>query len=292
MKTIKIERFENTKYKAGDYPDKPIGKIIDEPTTILAPNGKAVAYYMEMPKNIYKVAKKVALSTKPVKSGRTSGIPQLSTVYGFIPRNPIRDDYCHITNQSKKEKDNFCLSLELNLMVAEFYKKLDMPMYYNAMEHVSAQILEDYRLVKTPWTNCNVNMNQVIKYHKDSGNIKSDFSNVIIIKDGVKGGYLACPEIGLTFAQEDGFMVFFDGQSILHGVTPCTFMNKDSYRCSIVLYTLENLRLCYPYEQELGRVQYVKSKQAKNRFATNEKLKKILGKKKAALGGQARKGHK
>lgn len=284
MNTITLSSFDTTKYKPGDYPSKQIGPLIDSPTKVLAPNGKLLLYYTKMPKHLYEMSKVVALNTKPVRSGRTNiGIPQLSTVYGFMPRIAIREDYCRLTKKSKEEEKNFKLSLELNKAVAQFYKKVDKQVYNTAMEDVRAQVLPDYRLTDTPWTNCNVNLNQVIKYHTDSGNIKGDYSNVIIVKEGVEGGYLACPELGYTLAQQDGYMVFFDGQSILHGVTPCTFKGKDSYRCSIVFYTLENLRLCYPYEDELKRVQHVKTMQASQRVANNAKLEKVLLRKKRGV---------
>lgn len=279
MRTITLKRFEKTSYKRGDYPDRQVGPLVAEPTKILAPNGRLLVYYTKMPKHLREMSREVALNTKPTASARTRGVPQLSSVYGFIPRNPIREDYCRLTKKSKEEVGNFKKSLELNKAVAEYYKSVDKQVYNIAMEDVRAQVLPDYRLADTPWVNCNVNLNQVIKYHTDSGNIKGDYSNVIIVKEGVDGGYLACPELGYTLAQQDGFMVFFDGQSILHGVTPCSFKNKDSYRCSIVFYTLENLRLCYPYEDELKRVQYVKTRQASQRLEKNRELENILKRK-------------
>jgi hypothetical protein len=76
-------------------------------------------------------------------------------------------------------------------------------------------------------------------------------------------------------------MVFFKGQEILHGVTPCTFKNKGAYRASIVNYTLNQLKHCYPYEKELERLQVVKSRQAINKKQSLLKLSRYLERAKA-----------
>jgi hypothetical protein len=274
-----------TTLKPGDYPDKIVGQLIDFECEAYSEEGELLLSYFKAPAQIYQLAKVISKNTTPKKSSRTRhGVPQLSTVYGALPRNPIREDYCRFSRQTKEELQNMNKAMELNRLLAAFYEKKLPEHYKKALANVTAEVHQDYRLVETPWTNINVNMNQVIKYHRDAGNNREDLSNVLIVKEGVEGGHLACPEYNVTLHQGDGFMVFFKGQEILHGVTPCRFNGPNAFRSSIVNYTLRQLKHCYPYEQELGRLQKVKTTQALNRKETNQKLKTYLERQKAKKG--------
>ena len=276
-----------TTFKPGDYPSSVIGKIIDKPCYVYDESGELLAAYFKAPNDIYLLGKEISLNTKPKKSARTRiGVPQLSTVYGALPRIPIREDYCRFSRQTKEERQNMEKAMHLNNLISNFYKEKLPEHFIKAISKVNAEILDDYRLVKTPWTNINVNMNQVIKYHKDSGNNKDDLSNVLIIKKDVDGGHLACPEYNFTLHQGDGFMVFFKGQEILHGVTPCKFKNDKAFRSSIVNYTLTQLKHCYPYDKELQRLQMVKSNQAINKKQKLNELSIYLEKIKAKQNGK------
>jgi hypothetical protein len=280
-----IKRIEPTKFKPGDYPSKPTGEMVDYEIEVFNESGELVLGYYKAPKEIYLLAKEICKNTKPTKSTRTShGVPQLSTVYGPLPRIAIREDYCRFSNKSKEERVNYTKAIKLNEMLAAFYESKHPNLYGKALEKVKNEINEDYFTAKTPWTNVNINLNQVIKYHCDKGNNPEDLSNVLIVKEGVDGGFLDCPELGLTLHQGDGWLCFFRGQEVLHGVTPCTFKNKTAFRCSIVNYTLKNLKHCYPYDQELKRLKEVKSKQAINKKQSLEKLREYYNKAKKKNG--------
>ncbi len=54
----------------------------------------------------------------------------------------------------------------------------------------------------------------------DTGNFKGVYSNVMILKRGVGGGGLVCPEFDLAFAQDGRALILFDGESVIHGVGP------------------------------------------------------------------------
>lgn len=282
MKKIIINEYLKTNYKPTDFPDKVIGDFVDYEAHILDKNGKTILLYCKAPEKIIDIARYVSLTTKPDKSSRTRhGLPQQSSVFGVLPRIPIREDYCRFSRKSKIEKENYKYALELNRLLALEYKRLLPNEYQKAIKEVRQSIDNSYRVIDTPWVNINFNMNQVIKYHRDSGNNKEDLSNVLIVKNGITGGHLVCPELNMTLAQEDGWMVFFRGQELLHGVTSVKFHGSNSYRSSIVNYTLSNLRHCYPYKQELQRLKEVKTRQAKNRKGSLEKLREYLEKRNA-----------
>jgi hypothetical protein len=280
-----IKKLQSTKFKVGDYPGEPTGEIVDYELEVYNEGGELLLGYYKAPLEIYKLAKEICKGTKPTKSTRTRhGVPQLSTVYGPLPRIPIREDYCRFSNKSKEEKLNYSKAIKLNELIASFYKQKHPKLYETALTKVKEEINKDYFTTDTPWTNINVNLNQVIKYHCDKGNNTEDLSNVLVIKENVSGGYLDCPQLGLTLHQGDGWLCFFKGQEIIHGVTPCLFKNKTSFRCSIVNYTLKNLKHCYPYEQELKRLKQVKSNQAINKKQNLLKLREYFNKAKGKNG--------
>ena len=124
---------------------------------------------------------------------------------------------------------------------------------------------DDYRLIDTPYTTANINVNHAIKYHKDSGNIKESFSNVLILKEHCTGGELVLPDYRIALKQSDGALCIFSGQKEIHGVMPIKPYKKDFYRASIVYYTLAQLEHCYPYKQEVTRLNLKKRERALKR---------------------------
>lgn len=280
MKTIRLEKYNATQYKAKDVPGSIVGDFVDYECKVYGPGGDLVLLYMRAPAKVLEIARYFCTKTKPDKVSRTQGLPQSSSVFGVMPRNPLREDYCRFSKKCTTEKAIFQYVLKYNQMVSDFYRK-QLPEYHKAaLAEARKNVDGDYRVVDTPWTNVNINLNQVIKYHKDSGNNKNDLSNVLIVSNGVKGGHLACPELGMTLHQGDGWMVFFKGQELLHGVTPCEFESRSSYRCSVVCYTMDLLKHCYPYSKELERLKAVKTRQASNRRDAHAYLRSYLARQK------------
>jgi hypothetical protein len=76
---------------------------------------------------------------------------------------------------------------------------------------------------------------------------------MVAFKSNIKGGYLSIPEydVGLEIATNS--VLLFDGQKILHGVTPIKLLNKNSYRFTIVYYTLKSMWNCEPLSKEVAR---------------------------------------
>jgi hypothetical protein len=57
----------------------------------------------------------------------------------------------------------------------------------------------------------------------------------------------------------------FDGQSVLHGVTPITKTNPDAVRYSIVYYSLQQIWNCLPLSEEVARIRNLKTKRERAR---------------------------
>jgi hypothetical protein len=123
-------------------------------------------------------------------------------------------------------------------------------------------VLDDWKIGDTPFTSGIINKNNQLPYHFDAGNVKNVWSNMVVFKKDVTGGCLACPELGITFELKDNSVLMFDGQNILHGVTPFNKTSPNGYRYSIVYYSLLPMWNCLPPKEEI--------KQAANRRRARE----------------------
>ena len=83
---------------------------------------------------------------------------------------------------------------------------------------------------------------------------------MVVFKGGVSGGFLSLPEYRAGVELKDNSLFMFDGQSILHGVTPIKKHNPNSYRYSIVYYSLRQMWKCLTIDEEVIRIRQRKTK--------------------------------
>jgi hypothetical protein len=186
----------------------------------------------------------------------------------------LRNDYCRFSAQSKNEKQNTNILFNFLPHLTEIYKTYLPKQYEHDLSIIKENVNTDYVIADTaPFTTANINVNHAIKYHKDTGNFRGNLSNVIILRDGIIGGELVFPEYGFALAQEDSYLSIFDGQGEIHGVMPISKTKENPYRASIVYYTLENMKHCYPFKMEVARLQNLASIRS-NRRASNQDPRK------------------
>jgi hypothetical protein len=70
-------------------------------------------------------------------------------------------------------------------------------------------------------------------------------------KKDIEGGHLTIPELDLAFDIGDQSLLLFDGQSLLHGVTPFRRTTDAAMRYTVVFYSLEGMWRCEPPGEEL-----------------------------------------
>ncbi len=64
-------------------------------------------------------------------------------------------------------------------------------------------------------------------------------------------------------------VLLFDGQDILHGVTPFT-VSDDGYRYTVVYYSLQRMWDCLTITDELARIRNLKTQRERKRVKINE----------------------
>lgn len=269
MRIYNIKKVKDCKDYIGKQPLKShYTELIKEPTKFVL-DGKVVAIYDKVENEISDFAKKISLTTNPNKSRRSgSGVRTSSSVFGSIPKNGIRNPSCKGAIRNKLEKQNFALITKVAESISKKYEYYLPRQYEDDKKTVLSMVEKDYLFKNMPFTTYNANKNQTIRYHVDTGNVKGVMSNVLISRQGVSGGELVFPEYGFALAQEDGFYSIFDGQKEVHGVAECKFMAKNAYRCSFVFYTLEQMKHCKPYLQEIEEEKDWYTRKNKNRSKT------------------------
>lgn len=193
------------------------------------------------------------------KDWRTGGLPTNSRIFGYSPRNTIRADYCTAAKLNSEEQLAYASLLAAADVAGGFYSRYAPDVYDYHMEKTET-LLPDWRLGRyNPFTSGIINKNNQLRYHYDTGNIKNVWSAMFVFKKNVSGGHLNVPMYDAAFELKNNSLFLFDGQSILHGVTPIKMLNKNSYRISVVYYSLERLWKCLTPKEELARIRKLKT---------------------------------
>lgn len=131
------------------------------------------------------------------------------------------------------------------------YKSLAPEVYAKNLERVRP-ILPMWRVRETPFTSGIINSSNPLKYHFDRGNFTGVLSCMLTLRNKISGGALSIPEFNIRLALQDATYLLFDGQSILHGVTPIQRLGAAAYRYTIVYYSLEALLRAKTPDEELA----------------------------------------
>tara|TARA_R110000868_G_scaffold93311_1_gene258260 strand:- start:1071 stop:1907 length:837 start_codon:yes stop_codon:yes gene_type:complete len=203
---------------------------------------------------------------------RTSGLKTTSRIFGYNPRNAIRKDFCSITSFATEQPNQHAKIMSGGAIAAKHYALHNSELYSEHLKTTKERIVEDYRHADVPFTSGIINDNNPLCYHFDSGNFKDVWSAMIVLKKEIGGGYLSMPEYGVMCEVKDKSIFYFDGQSILHGVTPITKMRPDSRRFSIVYYSLRAMWNCTPLREEIARAR-MRREQVENRRLSGKPVK-------------------
>lgn len=252
MKEVVVQRRElDPRAYRGKIPQRSEYKTLITEDVVFVENGKPVIIYKILPKKQLETLRRIMNTSTYLKSKRTRGLPTQSAIYGALPRVPHRNNRCRLSANTMNQPANAKAVFDFADYLSRVYQSLLPEQFEMNLKIVEESVESEYILHKTPFTTVNFNLNHAIKYHTDTGNFKNVYSNVLILKDGIQGGFLVAPEFDVAFAQQDGALILFDGQNIIHGVTPIKALHPGAYRCSCVFYSLETMRNCYPFKQEL-----------------------------------------
>lgn len=202
---------------------------------------------------------------------RARGLVSTSRIFGYRPRNEMRQDYCSSTSMAAEQPREHSVVAQLGKNLEKYYQKHNPEMYAKHKELSQSKIKKEWRIEgDSIFTSGIINKNNPLKYHHDTGNFSDVYSMMVVFKGSTEGGYLCLPEYGVAFALPNNSLFLFDGQSLLHGVTPIKNTSSLSYRYSVVYYTLKRMWQCLEINDEIKRIREVKT--TRERIRMNEPL--------------------
>lgn len=200
------------------------------------------------------------------KGFRTSGTATQSKIFGYSPRIAIRNDYCKSTALAREDPEAHALIAAYAKRVAVYYQEFNTELYQYHQQQ-TAKVLPEWTLEDTVFTSGIINKNNPLAYHFDAGNFKNVWSNMLVFKHEVEGGYLAVPEYDIGFEVCNNSLLMFDGQNLLHGVTPIHKLTPEAYRYSIVYYSLQQMWNCLAPGEEVARIRKLRTQREEKRLA-------------------------
>lgn len=230
--------------------------IVRENATIFS-EGEIIAGFRIIERDFTDI-KSVLRSLKYQRTERTGGLPTNSRIFGYSPRLAIRKDYCAACNLCV-ENPAYDAVLKKYGKLAEMVYADTNPVVFAKHRELTRAIRDEWRIEDTIWTQGIVNWNNQLRFHRDQGNFPDTWNAMFTFKRDIEGGWLYFPEYKMAFELADGSVSTFNGQGVLHGVTPIKLLNRASYRYTIVYYSLAQMTKCQSAAEELRRIRTVKT---------------------------------
>lgn len=195
-------------------------------------------------------AREAVQRVKYQTSTRTSGLVSRSRIFGYAPRNVLRGHPCRSTSMATDHPEEHAAICNAALAVDAQYKKF-FPEVHEQHRETTKKVREQWMIPGSVFTSGIVNYNNPLQYHFDAGNFSQVCSAMVAFRHKTQGGHLACPELGIAFEIADRSLILFDGQKLLHGVTPIKRMSEEAFRFTVVYYSLKQMWNCETVQGEV-----------------------------------------
>lgn len=260
-------------YKKRQALERDFSTFIDCSTTIMV-DGEPLIVYVELD-DIGEDCSPIveALETVDfniIRGKRTAGMQGQSRVLGWMPRRTLRNDFCHIAQLALENPAAHKAISDYADHVSTWYQRYNPTLHAKHEALMQEKISQDYRMPDAPqsvFTSGIINKDNALPYHFDAGNFRDVWSCMLVFKRDVEGGFLSCPELDMGFRLKNNSLFMFEGQSLLHGVTPIRRLSRRAYRYSIVYYSLQQIWKCLPITDELIRIRQKKTAREMTRAA-------------------------
>lgn len=183
-----------------------------------------------------------------------------SGVAGYYDRS-TRFPNCRLTAFNKHHFDKFKKAYPIIKFVNDMFKQL-VPARYKVQEQMATKTSKDFLIPGTVFTTVTVNKDYQTAIHKDAGDLKGGFGNLVALRKGqFDGCYFVLVRWGVGFDLCNGDVLLTDVHQ-WHGNTPMRKLNEEATRLSLVMYYREKMIKCGTMKQELHRVQKRKKGEA------------------------------
>lgn len=202
---------------------------------------------------------------KYAKDSRSSGMITNSCIIGYRPRIAFRNDFCGPTVPMMEKPKQVEEIIKILPQVEHYFEEYFPEVYQHQKTWVEQNVLPEYRIGDSVFTQGIINQTNRLAYHQDKGNLKGSRAIMLTFNRGTDGGNLVLPEFNVKLKPRNACMFVFDNLKRIHGVSPIRKLAENGNRFSIVFYTLKAMANCLPRKEEIKRFQQVKMEQARKR---------------------------
>lgn len=244
--------------------------LVSEDCVVRVNGEPKIVYISRMSSDHINRAREAVQRVKCQTSTRTSGLVTTSRIFGYAPRNVLRGHACRATSMATEQPAEHSAICKAGQEVDSYYRRF-FPEIHEHHREVATRVREQWMMPGSVFTSGIVNYNNPLQYHFDSGNFSQVCSAMIGFRHETKGGHLACPELGIAFEIGDRSLTLFDGQKILHGVTPIRRMSPDAFRFTVVYYSLKQMWNCETVQGEVDALRERRTKTEQRRAKEKDK---------------------
>lgn len=190
------------------------------------------------------------------KVTRLSGPKAETQIFGTRPAHSMKNNMqsCSSTRMAYTQPELHAIIASGAEVIAKIYERYNPELYLKHAAETKTKVREEYHMEQTAFTSGIINKNNPLGYHYDKGNFAGVWSGMIVYKRFIEGGYLSCPEYNIGFELKNRSLLLFDGQGIIHGVTPIVKLHPTlARRYSVVYYSLHKMWNCLPIQDEIQR---------------------------------------
>lgn len=227
--------------------------ITEEGMYIDADTKEPFMVYCKLPEDLVPQLRNAVRNVKYSSSGVTrqsTGTENHSRTFGMSPRKPFQTrEACRPTSLSYDQPEEHDVLVKTADILSDMMREFAPDVYAKDAEETAA-VSNEWRISeRSLWTSGVINKTSTLPYHYDGNNFDM-WSAMPVIRRGTRGGYLSIPEYDVTIECRDGWVLFFPGFRLLHGVTPIAHVAKDAYRFTVVYYCLRGMKDCFTYAVE------------------------------------------
>jgi hypothetical protein len=268
--TIKYKPIDLSQYKKRSAKETDYSRLITRSTILVdEESGKPRIVYLMLEDDCIDIVQAILSIQFEGLEERTSGLLSQSRIVGYRPRITTRDDFCTSAKLARENPYAHKIVMDYAIRVSSYYKQYN-PGLFSYHQQELEKVLPEWKIKGTVFTSGIINKNNPLPYHFDSGNFRSVWSNMLAFKYKIAGGYLSVPEYDVGFEIAHNSLLMFDGQHLLHGVTPIYQLDEHSFRFSIVYYSLQQMWNCLPPDEEVRRIQKIRTAREEERLQRQE----------------------